>query len=556
MIATPVGEDSLFLSNDRGATWRAIHSRKFGHLEAGSGNEVFGIPWNAYAGGRIGTLYRLSADRTTSDSVRGDAVTALIEGEPGEWFAAGHATIVATTDKGETWSDRNDGFGAQRVEHLARGSDSTFFAVGSADIWQPEWIPDNYGLYRTDNDGESWTRLQSGVDNFLEASPHGIFAKRTSQGATPALLYSFGNGDRWGSLPIDTAFEDALNGVAVDANGRAAVAMHDQSGYALHVTTDRGQNWIRRSTGMFLGAPFFVRGGGGLLASHGMGLDKLQARLALSTDNGTTWQTTIDSFNTFDIIETFSGDIYALGGSYVNFNYVNQLHRSTDGGASFEMVSSFDTWSIGLALTPSGHLLISGAKLRRSTDRGATWRDLPAPELDMNSGKRHIVTASYMYVHGHNAGAGDRRLFRSTDDGLTWGRIDSPFPDMNPLSLVVTADEELLAGTFGAGILKGSGDVVSGHNTIDNVQRSPSLTVSPNPTDDECVVEFTLDSRAHVRVQLFDLHGARKAIAYDGVKEAGTHRTIISTADLAAGTYVVAVQSNLRTEARLLVVTR
>ncbi|MBC8143986.1 MAG: hypothetical protein H7X80_00290, partial [bacterium] len=429
--------DTLYRSTNRGTTWQSMPGKWMGRLVAGDDGTVFALPWHPLIQQKVGGVYRLSADRRSYDSIRSDVVVTMIEGRAGEWLAAGHETILSTTDDGASWSERARGFGAQTIRHLSRGAGRALFAVGGAyELWSSS--TGRYNLYRSDDDGDSWTRVHTLIADGLDASEHVIFAARSEYASSSSLLYSFDNGTSWDSLGLAyPGFYSFFSGSA-NANGRAAVATMDSVGNLVHVTTNRGLSWTT-----YRAAPIVTRvrylANNRLLLARQIGARET-SELASSTDDGATWRTAIDSFEERNIIVTPDDVVYAFGVNYASDSMV--VHRSRDGGASFEQVHAFARDVQSMAVTPSGHLLVySGQRILRSTDDGDTWHVLNAPIV---SDARRIVSGRHLYTYGTIYFDPNRVLFRSTDDGDTWHRIDGPYPLNKPTSFVLTADEDLL----------------------------------------------------------------------------------------------------------------
>lgn len=92
-----------------------------------------------------------------------------------------------------------------------------------------------------------------------------------------------------------------------------------------------------------------------------------------------------------------------------------------------------------------------------------------------------------------------------------------------------------------AGIQRATFNVVAlGTKAAD--EASVALTVYPNPTSNEATVAYRVLTPQPVRIVLTDLLGRQLRVLENGVKAAGIQTARLSTADVAAGTYLVRVQ--------------
>ena len=75
--------------------------------------------------------------------------------------------------------------------------------------------------------------------------------------------------------------------------------------------------------------------------------------------------------------------------------------------------------SLNPAATESGTTL-----LFRSSDKGATWSELPSsPMMDMKRGSLFLHEGD-VYIWGYQSDSGPPRILKSTDNGKTWCRVD------------------------------------------------------------------------------------------------------------------------------------
>ncbi|MCB0644216.1 MAG: T9SS type A sorting domain-containing protein, partial [Phaeodactylibacter sp.] len=70
-----------------------------------------------------------------------------------------------------------------------------------------------------------------------------------------------------------------------------------------------------------------------------------------------------------------------------------------------------------------------------------------------------------------------------------------------------------------------------------------ALKITPNPTIDESILEFTLAERSDISLQLLDINGKLLSTLGDQTMSAGTHQISIDVHTLPAGVYLCALRS-------------
>ena len=193
--------------------------------------------------------------------------------------------------------------------------------------------------------------------------------------------------------------------------------------------------------------------------------DNMTAR---SIDNGDTWQALADLGSVIEVFlavsdnELYAGDAFRLAGG--------RLRRTTDQGDSWSTVIEQPTatshWDI--AINYQGHLFFTvhewstGENIYRSTNGGATWRELttgiPADNGRINTIAIRPSEFGDMFIgagHGDDPRSdADIGVFRSTDNGDTWTRVSEGLTHFDVRRLVVAPDGTLYSATFGGGVFR------------------------------------------------------------------------------------------------------
>lgn len=130
------------------------------------------------------------------------------------------------------------------------------------------------------------------------------------------------------------------------------------------------------------------------------------------------------------------------------------VYRSEDGGASWKNVFSTDPWIFNVLVAKDGTLYAGSKQLWRSTDHGATWKQLTnfpsasrvvcGMETDPRDPKTMWI--SHVAMSGSTNPA-DGAVYKTTDGGVTWTDITGNLPYVAPLILRFNpATNDLWAG--------------------------------------------------------------------------------------------------------------
>jgi len=226
-------------------------------------------------------------------------------------------------------------------------------------------------------------------------------------------------------------------------------------------------------------------------------------------------------------------------------------------------------WVTEVAVDPTDHRTVyvafSGLRwdepvshVYRSTDGGDTWQDIAdgLPEAPVNALEIDPDFPQVLYV-GNDVG-----VYYSPDAGGTWLPLGTGLPRAPVLDLDFHQPTRLLAaGTHGRSLL-----TVTAPDAATPVDDLPSavgvaLAAAPNPFNPATTLRFALPAGGDVRLEVYDVRGARVAIVLDEARAAGSHevRWDATGADgraLASGLYLARLVTDTGTATAKLMLAR
>jgi len=225
-------------------------------------------------------------------------------------------------------------------------------------------------------------------------------------------------------------------------------------------STNHGAVWNTSNNGLKEAIPAIV-GGGIAVTKNNHFIEGSEYGLWKSTDLGQTWLLASNGIRHPLIEFVFCdslGYLFACAHSLPRHeSSVNRLYRSTDDGETWDTVKvSFDAiYSLiaqgfnndlylahGFGAQPPSASII-GSSCAKSTDRGATWFDLPC----LGGGKGFAVGVTKqatVLFGGESLG-----LFRSTDDGASWDTTIHVGPGGNMFPIAISPRGDIFTCSYG-----------------------------------------------------------------------------------------------------------
>ena len=603
------GENNgLWRSTDDGATWEHVRTNG-SYYDAvwvpGSSTTVFAVRGNS---GNSGSNVKISTDDGVTWAKAGT-------GQPAGWqigksriamspandqriyayfgdFGTGGGIlgIWRSTDQGATWAQRTgtgvpsgqswynltlalDADNSSRVfagaVSLGRsGNAATSFSQVGFNVhpdhhdtaYEPGsntnlWVAGDGGVYRSTNDGDSWTDLNNGLVTYQ------FYDICVNNG--PTAYYLLGgtqdNGtNKYTGTPI-WAMTIGADGMVCEVDPTNGTKAYAEIQFGSHRrSTDSGNSWSNFNSGLSGSGQWVTP-----TAHDPNRTNHLYTETSAGvfrSSNGTSW--TQVSTHRADWIS-----ISAVDGDYVWTVRSNSAYISTDDGGTWtekpfgmavgaptkilahptELNTAFVTTS---TYNPVGHIL-------RTTDLGNTWQDHSGdfPGQPVNAIAVNPSDPSEWYI------GTDVSVWKSTNEGVNWLPFGGGLPNVVVLDLEIQDElQKLVAGTHGRGAWEmdlvdtGTGvDVVAGSSPSNILFDRPF----PNPVRDQAVFRYAAKHEGRVTLRVYDIQGRLITDLAEYSRGDGIIRTTSwLTDDVPSGVYFAVLATPSERVSRKVVVAR
>ncbi len=260
-------------------------------------------------------------------------ITALAVDSANLFVGAGYSGVYRSTDNGTSWTSVDSGLTGNIVTALAispasGGASSTnLFAGAVLPVPVPvvgQVPPQPYGgVYLSTNNGESWAAVDSGLPHTLVTV---LAVKDTNifAGTSRGVFLSTNNGTSW------TQMNNGLTDTIINAFAVKGTNLFTGTANGIFLSTNNGASWTAASTGVTntsisaLGVfgPNLIAGDNGIL---------------LSTNNGNSWMTVDSEVPSNSYVSSFVGSGANL---FAGMSFVPGILCSTNNGTSWTLLDS------------------------------------------------------------------------------------------------------------------------------------------------------------------------------------------------------------------------
>jgi photosystem II stability/assembly factor-like uncharacterized protein len=439
--------------------------------------------------------------------------------------------VFVSSDYGETWSQKIQGFSAAEVNAVAIDpfNPSTLYSATSMG-----------GAYKTMDAGSNWTAINDSL--YIPWSDMPYYNRETLLSMavarrTPGFVLVGCDGDgvfkttnggqRWfysgQGMPDVMSYTLSVDALVFDPRSDsmayAGLCMWQHggwSGWGVYKTTDAGALWQRRNSGF-----------GGDTAVTSLAIARsapdiiyagAQKGVYKSTNGGGAWQrTSVGPDSVISLCVNFWDSQIIYAGTWTH-----GLFRSTDGGASWVqcnngLPSLFVRTIVCDTLHPGRQAVGTGAGVFWSDDWGENWREV-------GSGLTSVWGLTFQYL---------------------------------PVDSV-----KIYAGTCSRGVLSNTMAVGVEEFSL-SLETIPftSFHFSPNPMREGCEISFALPLAGRANLAIYDPLGRMVRMCLDGKSKAGFHKMFWDGRDgeghpLPSGVYFLRLEAGGFTKTNKLVIVR
>ena len=457
-------------STDGGLSWNAttvtewvfsLAENASGHIFAGSLGSTADV-YRSTDGGITWSNHSFSEAATQIDGLtvnsQGHVFAAVYGNEPG---------VYRSTDNGVTWT-RVGLAGTTCTDITVNAGDSLYVSTFGSGVfqstdggttWQQTGLANavtytayfspthdlyagtSQGIFRSSDLGAVWTKINSGLNaTYVLSQVVNNFGRIFA--ATGSGMFWSDDGNSWQET-ANGLTRNYLNALARNSQGHLFVGSADGG---LFRSSDDGSSWAALSISDPVSSLLVTQGDVLYMGTYSSGTTR---KVLVSTDNGDSWtETSLAVGNPISAMAiTNSGIMFASGEGY-------GVYRSTDGGSSWNQLTTAPTNVHGFAFNASGHLLAAGASgstygFFRSTDNGNTWATVMNSSTGFGTA---MYAASNGYLYGATTGA--QAVYRSTNGGTSWSLLSTGIDHEYFRSFTESPTHFIYAGSTGGGVYR------------------------------------------------------------------------------------------------------
>lgn len=399
------------------------------------------------------------------------------------------------------------------------GSSPSICVSGINSVWIAGGSSNAPKVFRTTNGGVSWLTVSTGsIANDLYCvytlNDNLAFVGEGEVNGNASLYKTTNAGVNWQPILTTSGSGGHFTGLAfTKLNGNIfGLAIAEK----VYRTSNSGANWVELSAG--------VTGVSNAKNSlmivdndfYGFGLNNGAARVRLTTNNSSSWNTQQLSVsgNYTSAIAFHSNKLYGVAATATS---LPNISRTTDGGVTWMNVNigsgvTGTCYFVWVPATPVVYILGSNGGIKRSTDNGISWVTTPTPGV---TNLTHFdFMHSGMVIYGYAVSSN--------------GNIIK------------------LADTL---------NILTGVNSNNNFPNKYSLSQNyPNPFNPSTNISFSVPQSSSVKISVFDLLGRELSTPVNEFKQAGNYEITFDAGRLGSGVYYYRMTAGDFTDTKKMIV--
>ncbi|MBD3168308.1 MAG: T9SS type A sorting domain-containing protein [candidate division Zixibacteria bacterium] len=433
-----------------------------------------------------------------------------------------HSGIFKTTDNGRTWVSSSNGLSEGPISSMIfhPHEDDKLYALGGA------------GLFSSNNGGSNWSRVEIGIEVSHLFKPGVILSDTIGSGRIflclnacglngwykdGLFLYSENWGESWTEYNLglpDSIFYTCMDIAYCPGNQYKIYLTAADSG--VYYCDDLVSGWHKCDDGLPQ-APNF-------------GWYKIR----------------VNPGNPDDIyVSSGFGDVF----------------RSIDGAQSWQFVTEMPDMVTEIAFNPINPLtqyISSCAGLYKTTDNGETWVNLSEDWIEKEvygivfnpRNPSELIISSFAH-----------RVAKSTDGGDTWHTMNDGLLYRSyfvPRNIFVSPHEDekyYLTSDMGIWEYNRVQTPVD-DSYIDSIQDPLILTSFPNPSNNQILIEYRIETGGDVKLEVFNVKGQLITKLVEEKQTPGTYTVSWDGIGFSSGVYFAKLKTGERTYTRKMVMTK
>jgi len=566
-------------STDGGLTWSYLPTDELERI-----HELFLVSDNLIycLGSRYRGLYSdPSYDYLVFKLINGDSLvtlsSSLINKYPHSIVVSSDKSLFVATSDG-LYKATNDGVSWTMVYTYS----SDFFVVGNMVMDNSDYLfltaSNSTKMLRSEDLGETWDDISQWKPNdlgLLYADTYNrLFYCTNSNG----VYISETSGDSWDYVgPVSHA---KVNGISISKYNQINIVVENET--SLYSSTDRGKIWVDLLAGEASNLPFVSSYESTIISSRVLSTDngktwinfgnpnrsmlgstvtsnyilfyvdtdfrayQANIRISRSNDNGNKWEEVYSNAYSFrNFTTTNTGYVLAVVSYSDRLGYTTSyIIRSKDNGSTWDEKYFFSTigalkperlYAIG-SVSDGTLFCSSNLALYRSTDDGDNWAKVDS--IAAHSYFKDFTSDTLGNIYAYNSNG----LFRSGNNGASWELIETNY---SITSLASDYDGYLFIGTNSQGVFTNAPIGINPYNPNDSTISVPdsipplfSLKQNyPNPFNPSTTIEYSIQNKNVVLLELFDALGRRVKTLFNKEHEPGEYSFILDASNLSSGVY-------------------
>jgi photosystem II stability/assembly factor-like uncharacterized protein len=453
------------------------------------------------------------------------------------FMATSYDGVYKSDDDGLTWTPANFGMGPKDVRALTVGGSSTLIA-GTHYV----------GIYRSTDMGSSWNKSMAGfpagssIESMLATNDF-IFA-----GTRDGVYRTGDNGVSWTKLggANDTVNYSGVRGLC-ELNGAIYAGMRIQFRATVYKSIDAGQTWTRSGSGLPDNLVFIDA----LTTSNDNIIAATDEGIYYSSDEGDSWH--------LANAPNLSIPYVAAGGGYAYAILPNQgIYKSADGGVNWSLSLGSTVDYVRLAAVDNfvyAGSFFQGA--RYSSNNGSSWFVSGGFPSDASIFALAPVGNGIVLA---GTDLGPNWIYASFNDGVSYSPYSQGLGERADAEAFAVNDSFMFAGTDYHGVWRRLRPGVVSVQTSPEVPQIFNLAQNfPNPFNPTTTIQYTLPHRAKVLLKIYDVLGNEIRTLIDETQSSGIKSVVWDSRDdngksVSSGIYFYQLKSgsNVQTKRMIL----